>query len=120
MNLVYVFIGGGIGSVCRWGISLGLKNMPVSLPWATLIANVVACIVFAGVIVFYKNQSFTSDSYKLILLTGFCGGLSTFSTFSYETMELMKAGSYLYAGINVAANILLCFLCFYFIGFNKS
>jgi CrcB protein len=119
MNAVYVFIGGGIGSVCRWGLSAGLRQIPVSLPVATLIANVVACLVFALVVLLYKTQS-SFESIKLILLTGFCGGLSTFSTFSYETMELVKTGNYLYAGMNVAANLLLCCLCFYFIGYTKS
>jgi len=120
MNLVYVFIGGGIGSVCRWGISAGLKNLPITLPVATLIANVVACIVFAIVLLLYKNQTVQNDNFKLILLTGFCGGLSTFSTFSYESMELVKNGNYMWAIANIAINILLCFSCFVVISSNTK
>jgi CrcB protein len=119
MNVVYVFIAGGIGCVCRWGLSVGLRQLSASLPVATFVANIAACLVLALAVLLYKTHS-ASGSVKLLLLTGFCGGLSTFSTFSYETMELVKAGSYVYAGINVLANLLLGFLCFYFIGFTKS
>ena len=121
MNILYVFIGGGIGCVTRYGISAGLKNSSFTLPVATLLANVIACIIFAIVLMAYKTQNISSDSFKLVLLTGFCGGLSTFSTFSYESMELVKNGNYMWACANIALNIILCFACFALVSTgNKS
>lgn len=85
-------------------------------PWATFLANVVSCAVFAGAIsLFGEKGAFSSASIiRPLLLTGFCGGLSTFSTFSFETFELIKRGEITMAGVNVIVNNLLCFAIFFF------
>ncbi len=114
MNWILVFIGGGIGSLLRYGISVFFqKQNSLSLPYATLWANLVACVVFALVFIIYQQKDIIPTSVRMLLLTGFCGGLSTFSAFSFETVELMKRGELLYAVLNVIVNLFLCLLVFY-------
>lgn len=118
MNLVYVFIGGGIGCVTRYVFSVFFTRMQFTgFPWSTLAANVVSCIVF-GLALFFlgAERTFSSNSMmRPLLLTGFCGGLSTFSTFSFETFELLRRGDYTMAGANVLVNMVLCLAIFVFL-----
>lgn len=85
LSFVAVFIGGGLGSLCRYGLSLLL---PTDIfPWATLIANVLACFLLGFFMKFFFENQLTNPI-KLFLGTGFCGGFSTFSTFSKDLLEL--------------------------------
>lgn len=111
MNFVWVFVGGGLGSVLRYFLGLLFQKSSLSLPIATLTANVGACIVFALSIPLIQNKVH-EPSLRLFLLTGFCGGLSTFSTFGYETWLLMKENNYVWAFANVLISVALCFGAF--------
>ena len=123
MNLVYVFIGGGAGCVMRYAFSVFFTRMQfVNFPWSTIVANIFSCIVFAGAVFFLgEEKTFSSGSYvRPLLLTGFCGGLSTFSTFSFETFELLRRGDYTIAGANILMNIVLCLAIFVFMARNTN
>lgn len=108
MNYILVFIGGGLGSLLRFLISLVISKTTITLPLATLSSNVVSCLIFGTLIYTYQEKNLIPDNYKHLVLIGICGGLSTFSTFSYETFELIKQGMTAWAIINIIVSCALC------------
>lgn len=112
MALIWVFLGGGLGSVFRYSIGHIFTKTAIALPIATLLSNVISCIIFALALAFFNDKLQSNPNVKLFLLTGICGGLSTFSTFSFETFSLFKQGSYLWASSNILLSLLLCLFIF--------
>lgn len=109
MNALYVFIGGGIGAVCRYAISLGINPSSKGFPYATLAANFASSIIL-GLLIGYYLGKVVPDRQKLLLMTGFCGGFSTFSTFSAETYNLINSQSFGIAITYVLSSIIICVL----------
>jgi len=104
LNYLLVFIGGGLGSLLRYEISRQLPTPTGGFPWATLLANLLACLVL-GLGLAAVAKSSLPPQHRLLLLTGFCGGFSTFSTFSAEVVALWSDGhagmALLYAAISL-------------------
>jgi len=111
-SFLLVFLGGGLGSICRYGIARLLKAQVWDYPLATFLANVLACIIL-GALMGLSLKGDLSNTTKLIFMTGFCGGFSTFSTFSAETFELLQAGNYVYALANIGLSIVVCLICIF-------
>ncbi|MBJ05391.1 MAG: fluoride efflux transporter CrcB [Flavobacteriales bacterium] len=112
MEYAYVFLGGGVGSIIRLLISNVYAN--VNLPYATLLTNFLSCSIVA--VALLLSQKFNlNDGLKLFLIVGFCGGLSTFSAFSYETIQLIKSGDLIYAILNVVLNMFFCFSVIFYL-----
>ncbi len=107
-SFLYVFLGGGAGSLVRYGLSVAIQNRSTgSLPAATLAANAMACLIVAVWLKVFQGDGI-SEGVRLMILTGFCGGLSTFSTFSLETAQLIRQGEILWALINITLSVVLC------------
>jgi CrcB protein len=109
-QLLLVFLGGGLGSVCRWGLGFALQPLLPKFPFNTLLANGMACLVLGAVLGLYATGN-VSEERKLLLATGFCGGFSTFSTFTAETWQLIQNSHYWAATANVIGSLAVCFVC---------
>jgi CrcB protein len=98
-----------LGSVVRFAISLMVfQYYRTVFPLATLLSNVLSCMIFGLAIFMLGEKLNTEMSLRLLIITGFCGGFSTFSAFSYETVELMKTGNMMYAALNIVVSISTC------------
>lgn len=115
-NILLVFLGGGLGSVARYGISEIVKhNFKSVFPWATLTSNVISCLVLALVVGIFAYKIGNNTALKTLIVIGFCGGFSTFSTFSYETIELMRSGNLTIAVANILISVSVCIALIYFL-----
>jgi len=113
VNALAVFIGGGLGSLCRFGITKIIGGVEITtLPYATLATNIVSSLIL-GLLV-SKTVNLGYDWQFYLLTVGFCGGFSTFSTFSYETFALMKTGNFIWAAANVLVSVSSCIAIIYF------
>ncbi|HHM20587.1 MAG TPA: CrcB family protein [Bacteroidetes bacterium] len=112
MNYLLVFLGGGLGSVCRFGIARWLASYEIHFPWATIVANIMACLVL-GLLAGLSFRGRVSSPLGFFLMVGFCGGFSTFSTFTNETFQLMVTGEWGRAFVNVGLSLAACLMALY-------
>ncbi len=107
-NILYVGIGGFIGASLRYIISINSSKLfGAQLPFGTLIVNILGGIFIGFIMELGATTSFISPAVRLFLTTGIMGGLTTFSTFSYETVTLFSEGNYILAVLNTGLNLFL-------------
>ncbi|WP_437888927.1 fluoride efflux transporter CrcB [Phytobacter sp. V91] len=104
--LLAVFIGGGTGSVARWALSMKLNPAHHAIPMGTLAANLIGAFIIGLGLAWFNRMTNIDPIWKVLLTTGFCGGLTTFSTFSAEVVFLLQEGRAGWALLNVAVNLL--------------
>ena len=110
-DLLFVFLGGGAGSILRYMVSRWLNTS--FFPWCTLAVNIIGCFLVSLFGTWIARQSLPTDL-RLLMVVGLCGGFTTFSTFGNETMTMLRNGhlllSFIYIFLSVAAGIAAAYI----------
>ncbi len=105
-SFIAVSVGGVLGCLLRWALALFLNSYFPTIPPGTLAANLIGCYIIGVAIAFFTAYPGFAPEWRLLLTTGFCGGLTTFSTFSAEIVVLLQSGRSLWALSAVALHLI--------------
>lgn len=110
MNVFYVFLGGGIGALMRFGLTHLIQQFPKQIfPIATLASNLLASLlVGVFLVLMMKMKPGNAEAFQAFWIIGICGGFSTFSTFAKENLELMERGQWIIAILNILISVSFC------------
>jgi CrcB protein len=113
LNYLLVALGGALGSVARYGVNdLVVRWLGGKFPWGTLLVNISGSFAIGLFASLAGGASgwLVSPAARTFLMAGFCGGFTTFSAFSLQTLDLARQGAWLYAGLNILGSVALCLL----------
>ena len=109
-ELAVVAIGGALGAVSRYLIGLlAVGRWGAMFPYGTMIANFIGCFIIGLFMTLALERLEISPYWRLLVVTGFCGGLTTFSSFSYESLRLIQSGEFWLGGLNIGFNMVVGF-----------
>lgn len=111
VKILYVAIGGSLGAVCRYGLSTWIHHkLGMAFPYGTMAANVIGCLLIGFLLTYHREQlGIDSHLYGLVVI-GFLGAFTTFSTFTHETWRFFESGALFHAGLNIVVSLLACFV----------
>ena len=113
MTYLWIALGGALGSVARYaGSNLAATWLGGGFPWGTLIVNVLGSLLigFFAALTGPGGRLYVSSDLRLFVMVGICGGYTTFSSFSLQTLDLLRDGAVARAGLNVVGSVTLCLL----------
>jgi CrcB protein len=96
-SVAAISLGAGVGALLRWVLGLRLNHLFATVPLGTLLANLVGGYVIGYAIAYFAQATDIPPEWRLLIITGFCGGLTTFSTFSAEVVTLIQQGRFTWA-----------------------
>ncbi|WP_297924989.1 fluoride efflux transporter CrcB [uncultured Agitococcus sp.] len=105
-SILAISIGASIGAVGRWLLSLWLNKVFLFIPLGTLLANLVGGYLIGVAFALFANHPSWPAEWRLLVITGFLGGLTTFSTFSIETVSLLQQEKWLWAAVQISLHVL--------------
>lgn len=108
ISCLLVGIGGFFGSILRYLISLIPLGEQSTFPYKTLITNIIGAFLIGLIVAFSLKNTSISEKYLLLLKTGFCGGFTTFSTFSQESVSLIQDGRIVLAIVYITSSVIAC------------
>lgn len=109
-SCIIVMAGGAFGTLARYLVSLLALPISRSFPWGTILINIGGSFLIGlfGTLTLAHGRFPTSENVRLFVMIGLCGGYTTFSSFSLQTLDLVRSGAMLRAGINVVVSVALC------------
>jgi CrcB protein len=105
-QLSAIMIGGALGCVIRWFFGVKLNSFFPSLTPGTLVVNLLGAFIIGAAMAFFMRNPQLDPAWKLLIVTGLCGGLTTFSTFSVEVFTSLQMGNYIWAFTSVLVHVL--------------
>lgn len=100
-----ISVGSAVGALTRWQLGLRLNQLFPTLPPGTLVANIIGGYIIGLAIAFFSQNNEIAPEWRLLIVTGFCGGLTTFSTFSAEVVTLIQEGRFGWASVSIALHV---------------
>jgi CrcB protein len=113
LNALWIFIGSGLGGLARWGASGFIaERFGQTFPWGTLIVNVTGSFLIGlfATLTGPEGRFLAQASFRQFFMLGICGGYTTFSSFSLQTLNLAEDGEWFRAGANAVLSLVLCLL----------